>query len=233
VAAAGGTAAALTAGAANYTPAWGIAVAPPPPPPGDTTPPTISIASPADGSTYLLGDIAAVSFTCRDDRDGPNALRQCDSTVDGVPVQSGSALPTGSPGSHTLTVQAVDAAGNTASTSRTYTVLFDFQGFDAPLKAYPELNAFKAGQGVPLRFSLAGYAATNVVSAALSAAGPCGALGEPDPGETAAGSLTYNASHDRYTYLWQTNKGWIGTCRHLVLQLADGTRHGANFRFTK
>jgi WD40 repeat protein len=233
VAAAGGTPAALTAGAANYTPAWGIAVAPPPPPPGPTTPPTISIERPSDGSTYLLGETVGVSFTCRAEGDGPNALRQCTATVDGIAVTSGSALPTGSPGSHTLTVRAVDAAGNAAFATRTYTVLFDFRGFDVPLGPYPELNVFKAGQGVPVRFSLAGYAATDVVLAALSAARPCDAPGEPDAGEAAVGSLTYKPSLVRYTFLWQTDKRWAGTCRQLVLQLADGTRHRANFRLIK
>jgi TolB protein len=236
VAAGGGTLAALTSGAANYTPAWGPAAAtppPPPPPPGaDVTPPTISISSPAEGATYLLGDTAGVSFSCRDDRDGPNAVTRCDATVDGAAIV-GNALPTGSSGPHVLTVAAVDAAGNTATASRTYSVVFDFRGFDAPLKPYPELATFKAGDRVPLRFSLAGYAAADIVSAALSASQPCSAPGEADAGETAAGTLAYNASHDRYTFTWQTDKRWAGTCRQAVLQLVDGTAHRANMRFTK
>jgi Tol biopolymer transport system component len=233
VAPAGGTPAVLTAGAANYTPAWAIAVAPPPPPPGDTTPPTISIASPAEGATYLRGATEAIWFRCRDDRDGPNAIARCYGSVDGAPAGSGSLLPTGSPGSHTLTVTAVDAAGNTATASRTYTVIFDFRGFDAPLKPYPELTSFKAGDRVPLRFSLAGYAAGDVVAAAFSTTQACTAPGEADGGEAVAGALAYNGTHDRYTFTWQTDKRWAGTCRQVALQLTDGTTHRANMRFTK
>jgi hypothetical protein len=37
----------------------------------------------------------------------------------------------------------------------------------------------------------------------------------------------------KYTYVWQTDRRWVGTCRKLVLTLADGTTHEALFRFVK
>jgi hypothetical protein len=44
-----------------------------------------------------------------------------------------------------------------------------------------------------------------------------------------ASSLQYDATTDRYTYVWKTQKAWAGTCRRLVLQLDDGTIHEAVF----
>ncbi len=45
--------------------------------------------------------------------------------------------------------------------------------------------------------------------------------------------LAYDPVTDRYTYPWLTQRSWAGTCRQLVVTLADGTYHGANIRFTK
>ena len=51
---------------------------------------------------------------------------------------------------------------------------------------------------------------------------------------TAGGSsLTYNTTTDQYTYVWKTKKGWANTCRQLVVKLADGSSHRANFKFAK
>jgi hypothetical protein len=60
--------------------------------------------------------------------------------------------------------------------------------------------------------------------------GPCGALDGPS---RADGTLSYNASTDRYTYLATTSKAWAGTCRDLIVPLRDGTTHRARFSFTK
>ena len=47
-----------------------------------------------------------------------------------------------------------------------------------------------------------------------------------------ASGLTYDATTDRYTYVWKTSKEWRG-CRQLVIKLNDGSFHKANFKFTK
>jgi hypothetical protein len=44
-------------------------------------------------------------------------------------------------------------------------------------------------------------------------------------------SLSYDATTDTYTYVWKTDRGWGGTCRRLLLKLADGTYHHAEFTF--
>jgi uncharacterized protein len=59
---------------------------------------------------------------------------------------------------------------------------------------------------------------------------PCGAL---DGATRADGTLSYNASTDRYTYQATTSKSWAGSCRDLIVTLDDGTAHRARFSFTK
>ena len=36
-----------------------------------------------------------------------------------------------------------------------------------------------------------------------------------------------------YTYTWKTSPSWGGTCRRLIVTLADGSTHEALFSFTK
>jgi hypothetical protein len=46
-------------------------------------------------------------------------------------------------------------------------------------------------------------------------------------------ALCYDASTDTYTYLFKTQKSWVGTCRHFVLSFTDGTSYTADFQFKK
>jgi len=49
----------------------------------------------------------------------------------------------------------------------------------------------------------------------------------------AAAACPNEATSDQYTYVWKTDKTWAGTCRALVVKLADGTAHTADFQFIK
>jgi hypothetical protein len=112
--------------------------------------------------------------------------------------------------------------------------VFGFDAFASPLLPLPGLAQFKAGEGVPVRFSLGGDFGHDVL------AGPPRSreisCTEPDVGpwgvET-TGRLSYNASRDRYTWLWSSDESWAGTCRQLVVTLADFTEHHANVMFRK
>ena len=44
-------------------------------------------------------------------------------------------------------------------------------------------------------------------------------------------TLQYDAATQTYTYVWKTDKAWAGTCRLLLIRLADGTEHSARFQF--
>ena len=142
-------------------------------------------------------------------------------------LPSGSPLDTSTFGAHTFTVTAYDRAGNVAYMTSTYFVAYDFAGFFSPAAAFPTAPSVKAGEGVPLKFSLNGNQGLDVVAAAASA--PCGSADQ----SAGDGTLTYNSANDRYTYLMSSAKAWAGTCRDLVLTLRDGTSHRARFTFTR
>ena len=46
-------------------------------------------------------------------------------------------------------------------------------------------------------------------------------------------TLSYSRKAGRYTVAFASSEAWAGTCRQLVVRLADGTDHRANYRFTR
>jgi len=189
----------------------------------DRTPPTITFSSPGDGATYTLGQQVWASFSC-DDQNG-SGLNGCKGDV-----PSGTQLDTSTLGTKVFTVTAYDRAGNVAHQTHGYSIAYDFVGFSSPAASYPTATAMKAGTGVPLKFSLHGDQGVEIFASGSPGWTPCGALDGPTPAD---GSLSYNASADRYTYLAASSKSWAGTCRDLVMTLRDGTTHRARFSFTK
>jgi hypothetical protein len=182
----------------------------------DVTPPTITIVSPADGAQFFVGQTVTPQYSCHDDVDGSRILCKA------------SAFDT-SPGTHTFTVEARDSSGNSASSSRTYSMVYDFNGFFAPLAPEPTISTVKAGDDVPVKFSLHGNQGLDVLAAppAWKPGCPSASLDSSQ----AFGSLSYNASVDRYVFLWKTDRSWAGSCRQFALRLRDGTVHRANVRF--
>jgi hypothetical protein len=83
----------------------------------DNAAPSISITTPAEGATFQQGQDVKAAFTCEDDRNG-TGIGRCTGTV-----PAGTSIDTGSPGTKTFSVEAVDNAGNTATASRTYNVV--------------------------------------------------------------------------------------------------------------
>ena len=112
---------------------------------------------------------------------------------------------------------------------------YSFGGFLQPLEARPTLNSLKAGAAVPVKFSLGGDHGLDIFAAGYprSQVIACDASVDVDPIEqtvtAGASKLTYDATTGTCTYVWKTDKAWKGTCRQLVLGLADGTFQRANF----
>ena len=106
--------------------------------------------------------------------------------------------------------------------------MYDFAGFASPVADYPTATPMKPGESVPLKFSLHGDQGSNIFAAGSPAWIPCGALDGQSPAD---GTLSYNASADRYTLLATTSKVWAGTCRDLIVTLRDGTTHRARLTF--
>ena len=80
----------------------------------DTTGPTINLVTPAENAAYTLGQPVNASYACSDEA---SAVVECAGTV-----ANGTAVNTSTPGTYTFTVNARDAANNTSTLARTFTV---------------------------------------------------------------------------------------------------------------
>jgi len=140
-------------------------------------------------------------------------------------------------GTTTVTATANDGNGNTASCSFNVTVLYNFSGFFAPVDNLPAFNEMKAGQAVPVKFSLSGnkglniFAANSPNSVQISCDNGATILPVEETVNAGSSSLSYDATSDRYNYVWKTESSWKNTCRQLNVVLNDGTTHSALFKF--
>jgi hypothetical protein len=113
---------------------------------------------------------------------------------------------------------------------------FVFSGLFKPFENPMRVNS---GRALPLKFSLGGYRGADVLAVGSPASRqvPCTSGGTTDPyvpTETAGASrLAYDASSDSYAYTWKTQKDWGGSCRELLLEFIDGSRHSFVVTFTK
>lgn len=195
----------------------------------DKTGPTITITTPASGATYALNQVVNASYACSD----PSGVATCTG-----PVANGATLNTSTAGSSSFTVNATDSLGNPAVLTHIYAVGgFSFTGFFAPVNNLPTINTVKAGQSIPVKFSLGGYQGMSIFAAGYPLSGivPCTSTAPLDAIEetvtAGASTLTYDAGSDQYHYVWKTQKSWqVGTCRQLVLRFIDGTVAYANFK---
>ncbi|HEY8193401.1 MAG TPA: S8 family serine peptidase, partial [Gaiellaceae bacterium] len=198
---------------------------------------TFSIAR-AD-QTIAFGALADRTFGVDDGDFGVAATATSD-----LPVSFGAAGPcvlvaqivhiTGV-GDCTITAsQAGDANFNAApDVSRTFRTAWPFAGFFDPIGA--GMNLKQGGSTVPVKFSLGGDRGMAILAGGspgsqqinCSTSAP---IGDVEPGETPGNSsLTFGG--DRYHVNWKTEREWGGTCRQLVVVLADNTQHRAYFRF--
>jgi uncharacterized protein len=115
-----------------------------------------------------------------------------------------------------------------------FTLQFPFSGFFGPVTSAPALNAAKAGQTIPVKFSLDGNRGLDIFAQAPTVTPvSCSNLAPNGAMVAATGKLRYDAGADQYIYTWQTDKAWAGSCAKLSFLLVDGTRHSAYFDFRK
>src|SRR6185503_17103697 len=113
-------------------------------------------------------------------------------------------------GTTPVTVTATDDVGNSSSCTFNVTVLYNFTGFFAPVDNLPILNEMKAGQAVPLKFSLSGnkglniFAANSPNSVQVSCVSGATISEVEETSNAGSSSLTYDATSDRYHYVWKT-----------------------------
>jgi Tol biopolymer transport system component len=192
----------------------------------DRRPPTIQITSPVNAATYTLRDAVSAAYSCAS---SPSAhIVSCLG-----PVANGASVDTSTIGTKAFTVNAADDQGKTATATRSYSVVFGFGGFDAPVSVGGSIDSAKAGDSVPLKFSLRGSQGLGAVAQTTWQPSSCtdwSALGSP---AAAQAKLSYAPSTDRYLDLVTTDPSWKGSCRTVDVWLTDGTRHSVHVQFTK
>ena len=199
----------------------------------DTQAPTISLVQPADGQILSLNASAVANYTCADATAG---VVNCVGTV-----ASGAPINTAVLGEQSFSVQATDAAGNTAERAHRYHVQppppqYVFDGFLAPLVNAPLVNRGQAGRTFPVKFRLTNAAGVSIGDAAAIVAitvtpGACGALSAEVTGDEMTidtGGLKYDATTGVWHFNWKTTKAQAG-CWVLEVRLADGTAHRLGF----
>ena len=163
----------------------------------------------------------------------PTAADNCGSASVTTSKASGSSFPLGTT---TVTATATDGSGNTRQCSFTVTVLYNFGGFFQPVDNLPTVNSVTAGSSIPVKFSLSGNKGLSIFAAGYPQSAQIACTGgTPDDIEetvtAGASSLSYDATTDRYNYVWKTDKAWKGTCRKLILKFIDGSTREALFQF--
>lgn len=153
-----------------------------------------------------------------------------------TPASGSIPVDTSTVGTRTLSTTATDAVGHDTTATCVVQVVYDFSGFSAPLVNPPSVYTANAGATIPVVFNLAGNQGLGIFSSGypVSAAMTCGtnpALTSGTATTAASPGLTVSGKPARYTYYWKTSSAWKGSCRQLVLRLADGTYHRANVRF--
>jgi hypothetical protein len=131
---------------------------------------------------------------------------------------------------------ALDRAGNRSSATASYSVRYTFTGFFAPINNLPVVNAVRAGQTVPVKFSLSGNFGLDVLQGGIATSVGIGcSSGVLDPVEVTitnpgASQFSYDPVSDVYQFNWKTERQWAGSCRRLLVRLDDGTVQSADFR---
>jgi hypothetical protein len=153
-------------------------------------------------------------------------------------VSRGNTIDTSSIGPKTFEVKAKDKAGNTASVTHAYNVIYDFTSGD-PIQLVEDPPSKRyittAGHPILVTFGLGGDRGSNVLAAGYPRWREIECAVRAPSTTTMANNLqvTPDSSSGRYAYVWDTSDAWAGTCGRLVLKLNDGTQHSADFRFTE
>lgn len=193
----------------------------------DSTPPTVSVDGFADGQQFVLGTAPTVTCSSSDAGSGvastTGPVEQANLTADGV-------------GTVTYTCGATDYAGNSASDTKTYRVVYAATSFLAPVQA---VNAGHAGRAYPLKWQLtdtngafisALTAVTSIRYQAVSCSAFQGTAAAVDADTTGNSGLRYDAATQTYVYTWATPK--TAGCYVVSVTLDSGQVLQADFQLS-
>jgi len=198
----------------------------------DTTAPTITITMPADQASYGLNQIVNADYACQEEVGG-SGLASCIGDV-----ADDSLIATSTVNGHTFTVNAEDNAGNMATATNDYFVVYSFSDFFSPIDSEPTINKAKAGQTIAVKWRLTDFNGVPIDDPAsfvslTSGSTTCDSGDPTDAIETYAGSSGLQYLGDgNWQFSWKTPKSYAGKCRVMTLDLADGATHTAQFMFT-
>ncbi|WP_307039294.1 OmpL47-type beta-barrel domain-containing protein [Agromyces ramosus] len=193
----------------------------------DTDGPTITAVNVA-GGLYTLGAVPAATCAASDG-------------VSGIAGSCVVAISGGTPngvGTFTYTVRATDAAGNTATTTGSYRVIYRFDGFLQPIndtahQVGTSTSVFKGGSTIPVKFQLKNASGTlvkaNVAPVWLNPAKGASMSLPVDESLYAAAAdsgSTYRVEGSQYGYNWKTPSG--GYYYRMGVTLDDGQTYYVN-----
>jgi hypothetical protein len=141
-----------------------------------------------------------------------------------------------------FTFQANDGKddSNIATVSITVKRVFSFFGFEQPIDNEPVVNYAKGNSSIPVKWRILDVDGTPIsdpvsFASLTSYTVPCDSFaGEPVDvlEEKATGQSGLQYLGDGYwQFNWKTSRSYSGSCRIMVLQLADGSEHIAFFSF--
>jgi hypothetical protein len=198
----------------------------------DATAPHITVTAPANGGVYKLNQSVVANYSCIDDGSG---VASCTAAT---PV--GTSIDTASVGVKSFDISATDAAGNVAAKAVAYSVKYELAAFQQPIDNMPVTNTLAAGRTVPVKWQLSdanGASVSDLASFKSLASVPVQCdIGTPvdDVEEVVSAggtALRYDATTSQFVYNWTTSSSWRGKCRRLVLEVLDGQRKEAVFKF--
>jgi hypothetical protein len=193
----------------------------------DKTPPVVTVTTPADNASYLLNSSVPSSYGCSDN--GSSGIATCTG-----PLSTGSNLKTGTLGSNAFAVTATDRAGNLATRTNTYWVVYGFV-------LTPPKSPAKAGSSVPLTWQLKDASGviisdmsslitltsyytgngTGTGACSLETPGAGAKLYSPATGATGGSDFRFIQSSLSYRFNWASPT--VPGCYTLVWQLKDNT----------
>ena len=201
----------------------------------DTTPPVI--VCPVEPPQLVVGS------------ESGDITAAVNDTLSGAPATATATLGAdelGSVGPRTVGLTATDNAGNSTTARCDYRVVYVVRTSpddtvivgDVAALGSGQVNTLPAGKPVRVEFDLNSDQGLAVIAdghpksesvacetgAALDAVETVEALGNQ--------TLSYDPNSGTYTFPWKTNTKWQGTCRQMILKLADNTEYRADFQFS-
>jgi hypothetical protein len=189
----------------------------------DKTAPTLA-ASVSPNPVYLNGTATATANATDDGS--------------GIASQSCGTVSTNTVGTQTVTCTATDNAGNTATTTVSYKVIYRFDGFLQPINdtAHPQtcgspcvISIFKGGSTVPVKFQLKDANGNIVEAGSLpiwiapqQGSATSAPIDESIYTEPATSGTNYRLNGSGYIYNWSTNGFAAGYYWRIGVTLDDG-----------